>query len=94
MRKLFYALAMIMAGAFMFAGSPAKAATAAAPASGIAHMVKSDGAVENVHYRRRHWRRRRHFGFYPYYYRPYYYRPYYYYRPHRRHRHRRYRHHW
>lgn len=62
MRKLIFALAIAVTGMFAFAsGGPAKAATAAAPVSGISDVVNSSSALETVHYRRhRHWHRNRH----------------------------------
>ena len=89
MRKLLFALALMM-GAFAFgAGSPASAMPAS-PVTGMSEIVKPDGTAQKVYHRR--WHRHN------YYYRPYYYRPYryYYYRPYyrpyyyRRHHYRRY----
>jgi hypothetical protein len=92
MRKLLFALVMMLTGAFAFgAGTPANAATAAGPVSGLSEVIKTDAAAQNVqyYYRRHrygyrrgfcwrhpyHWRCRRGYG------RPHYYRRHYYRRP-------------
>lgn len=86
MRKLLFALAVMMTGAFAFAvGTPASAMTAG-PVTSLNDAVKS-GATDVTYYRRYNycddypWRCRRH------HYRRHYYRPYWrpYYRPYRRH---------
>jgi hypothetical protein len=93
MRKLLFALAVLMTGAFAFAaGSPASAASAGA-VSGLSDVVKSNPTVEKVYHRRRHYYRH-------HYYRRHHYRPYwrprfYFYRPYwRRHRHHHHRRHY
>jgi hypothetical protein len=60
MRKLIFALAVAATGTLAYAvGTPASAMTAA-PVTGMSDVVKQDGTVETVHYRRRHWHRHRH----------------------------------
>jgi hypothetical protein len=55
MRKLFFALAMLMVGAFAFgAGSPAGAVTAGS-VTGMSDVVKADNTLGKTHYRRRHY---------------------------------------
>lgn len=55
MRKLLFALALMVMGAFAFAaGTPASAMTAA-PVAGMSDVVKADGLTQV-----RHWRHRRH----------------------------------
>jgi hypothetical protein len=94
MRKLLFALVMMMTGAFAFgAGAPANAMTAA-PVAGVIDVVKADSATQTVHWRRhghRHWRPYYGYGYRRHHWRPYYYgyRPYYGHRRHHRH-HRRY----
>jgi hypothetical protein len=83
MRKMLFALAMLVTGVFAFsAGTPASAMTVGSVAS-ASDVVKSTGAVEKVHdwrYRRYDdypWRGRRYYGYRRYGYRDYGYRPYY-----------------
>jgi hypothetical protein len=79
MRKLLFALVMMLAGAFAFgAGTPANAMTAGTVA-GMNDVVKTDGGVQKVYHWRRGfcWRypydwRCRHRGYRPYYYRRHY----------------------
>jgi hypothetical protein len=89
MKKLLFALVMLMTGAFAFAaGSPASAMTAGA-VTGVSDIVKPGGAIQTVDYWDRHycyehpWRCRNRYYYRRHYDRPYY-RPYYfnYYRPH------------
>lgn len=84
MRKLIFALAMLVVGAFAFGtGTPANAATAGSVTT-LADIVKPSNLGEKVHYRRRfcwrhpyHWRCRRRYHR-RYYYRRHYYRPWWY----------------
>ena len=78
MRKLLFAFAMMITGAFAFAaGSPASALTAG-PVTGMADVVKSDATVNNVTYGGHCWRhpwhwycRRHHHHYRRHYYRRY-----------------------
>jgi chitodextrinase len=55
MRKLLFALVLMMTGAFAFgAGTPAKAMTAGG-ITGVGDVVNSTGATEQVYYRRHDW---------------------------------------
>jgi hypothetical protein len=61
MRKMLFALAMLVTGAFAFgAGSPASAMTVGSVAS-ASDVVTSAGMVEKVQY----WRERRYCDYYP-----------------------------
>ena len=56
MRKLIFAFAIVLMGAFGFAaGTPASAMTAG-PVAGMTDVVKPAGTAEAVHWRR-HWHR-------------------------------------
>lgn len=52
MRKLFFALAMLMVGAFAFgAGTPANAVTAG-PVTGMSDVIKADNTLTKTYHRR------------------------------------------
>ena len=91
MRKMLFALAILVTGAFAFAaGSPASAMTAN-PVAGVSEAVQSSGTVEKVgywgyrdrYYRRPYYRRHGYCYYYPwrcrggsyYRYRRHHYRP-------------------
>ena len=58
MRKMLFAFAILVTGAFAFAaGSPASAATVN-PITGMSNVVQSTETVENVGYRDGYYRRR------------------------------------
>lgn len=69
MRKLLFALAMLMVGAFAFGtGSPASAAVTAGSVTGMSDIVKADNTLSKTYHRRGRycwnhpysWRCRRH----------------------------------
>jgi hypothetical protein len=65
MKKLLFALAMLVAGAFAFGtGSPASAAVTASSVTGMSDIVKADNTLSKTHYRR--YRRHRYCWYYPY----------------------------
>lgn len=88
MRKMLFALAMSVAGAFAFAGASPASAMTAGPVTGLGDVVQSGGATEKVTYWGGYcyeypWRCRRRHYYWGHHYRPYY-RPHYYYRHHYR----------
>jgi hypothetical protein len=64
MRKLIFALAIAVTGAFASAALAPVEAAPVSPATTVSDIVKSSGVAENVHWRpyrhwhRRHWRHR------------------------------------
>jgi hypothetical protein len=53
MRKLLFALVMVMTGAFAFGAATPASAMTAAPVAGMSDAVKTDGVMQKVyHYRR------------------------------------------
>jgi len=65
MKKLLFAFAMLVMGAFAFSGTPAQAMPAGA-VTGMSDILKPGGTAEPVHY---HWRRRGFCWRYPYHWR-------------------------
>jgi hypothetical protein len=57
MRKLLFALVMMVTGAFAFGGATPASAMAAAPVAGMSDVVKADSAMQQVTYYRYGYRR-------------------------------------
>jgi hypothetical protein len=87
MRKMLFALATLVVGAFAFAGGSTSASAApVSPAAAVSDSVRT-GNIESVtYYYRRGYRRRGYCYYYPWRCERPYYRRHYYYRPHWRHR--------
>ncbi len=90
MRKILFALALLVTGAFAFAAGTPVSAMTASPAAAVSDVVKSSGAVEKAQYwgdryyayERPYYRRHNYCYYYPWRCRRhYYYRRHHHYRP-------------